>query len=233
MKVSSIYEDAKDDVNAQENGTLTHEWFNRVSRRAENRLIDFLTGDVEDAKVPAPYLSQKNKDWLAFLIVEDKKQIQDGVFPKPKDYYQFENLYGLYLKTDCNSDSKQIVRKPIELLDGSNFNERISTDVEELKPENKPISKLTAKGFEVMPEDIGSAALEYIRYPKYAHLATKFDAVYHQDVPDDLASENYEWDEYAREILVWFIVDSFCNRNRDQTLKQFNNSTAKLVREQK
>ncbi len=212
--------------------------FNRFSWIAQLKLIDWLSGDVADQVPPQPYLSQKNKDWLAFLITKFPTQVVNGLIDKPEDYYQFENFYVLGNKVngDCEEDENKSdgCNQPIELLDGSKFYTRCNTDIEELKPSfEEPICKEIGKNFEVLPTDLGSVTLEYIRYPKRAILNTKEDTVFNDLVYDAATSEDFEWPEFAREILVWFICDSFSNRTREQALKTFNTMTGKTTRDGK
>jgi hypothetical protein len=237
LDVLSIYQDsARDNVNKDENGDFGYELFNRISRRAELRLIDWLTGDVAGVAPPTPYLTQKNKDWVAFLIKKHNAQFVGGEIDKPSDYYQWDNFYriGGKVVSDCEEpeefpeDNPDI---PIEILDGQQYNVRRKTFIDELKPSyTKPVSKLVGKKFEATPKDLGSVTLEYIRYPVFGKIVTKFDPVYNDDIADPAASTDYEWDEYARELLIWFITDTFTIHNREQALKQANLQTGKTVR---
>ena len=79
-----------------------------------------------------------------------------------------------------------------------------------------------AATLELLPNDLGSVVLEYIRNPVFAEIKTKMDTVYNEEVADPDTSINYEWPEAVREVLVWFIVDLFSNYTREQALKQFN-----------
>ena len=126
-----------------------------------------------------------------------------------------------------------VIRKvPIKVLSNSKFYQRARTFIKSLQPSvDKPIAKQGGKSFEFLPDDIGSVVLEYVRYPKFASIATKFDSVYNQLVPDTVI--NYEWDEWANEILVYFICDAFANRTREQALKTTNIMTGKTIRESK
>jgi hypothetical protein len=226
LSIVSIYDDVvKDTANSDQNGAITYDMFTRMSKRAELRLLDWLSGDVSNERPPAPYLTQKNKDWLSPFIVKLPAQVVNGVIQRPADYYQYENFYrlGTKVNADCEDDDIQPTEcnTPIEILDGQQFYERCNTYIEELKPSlNVPICKLLGNTFEVLPKDLGSVCLEYIRYPNYGSIIPKIDVIYNEEVPDIVT--NYEWNENSRELLIWFICDTFANHTREQALKQFN-----------
>lgn len=233
--IDLYYSVALDDANKDSNGTLSFERFNRLSKRAELKLIDWISGDISGEKPPEPYTTQKDKDFLSPFITKYPAQIVNGAITKPSDYYGYENMYrlGNKLSADCEEEAPASdgCNTTIELLDGSQFNERCNTEIDELKPSfNLPISKLVGKQFEFIPNDLGSVVLEYIRYPKYGEIKTKMDTVYNEEVPDPATSIDYEWDDKAMNLLIWFIVDMFCNHNREQALKQFNAITGKTPR---
>lgn len=236
INVKSIHADVvQDSVNKFENGNLSIPMFSRLSRIGELWLIDWLTGDTAAQQPPAPYLSQKNKDWLAPLIKKFPVNIVNGSFTRPADYYQYENMYRIAAPTsDCedeNPDYAEVPNANITLLDGAKFNERSTTYISELKPSmGKAIAKQVGKDFEFFPKDLGPVVLEYIRYPVFAELKSKMDTVYNEEVPDDATSINYEWDENARPLLVWKITDLFFNHTREQAGKQFNAASGKTVR---
>ena len=122
------------------------------------------------------------------------------------------------VKSDCNI--------PIELLQGQQFYNRCNTSIKGLKPSfTKPICKMVGNKFEFSPRDIGSVKIEYIRYPVYGELKMKVDPVYGIEVPDTTTSIKYEWNEYAREYLLWFLVDTFSNSTREAAMKQFNSAS--------
>lgn len=230
LSVVSVYNDVvKDTANADQNGHLGYEQFTRISRRAELNLISWLTGSVDNQRVPIPYLSQKNKDWIAPFIKKKSGQVTGGVFQRPDDYYQYENFYrlGARIASDCEEDedvNPDEGNTPIELLDGQQFYERSRTRIESLKPSLlKPIAKEVGRTFEVLPLDLGSVTLEYIRYPLFGSIVGTIDPVYNEEIPGTVV--DYEWDENAREMLVWFIVDTFSNNTREQALKQFNSAS--------
>lgn len=222
------------------NGEMSYESFNRYSKHGELRLMDWITGDITGQNPPEPYITQKNKDWAATFIKKYPAQVIDGIISRPKDYYGFENLYmvGSYIRknSDCNDDEPEYdpsneSNQVIELLDGVEFNRRSTTHIKLLRPSfKKPIAKSVGDNFEFIPKDIGAVKLEYYRYPKFAEVKTKVDELYNNEVPDPLTSINYEWDEKARTILIWFIIDAYANRNSNQAMKQFNQATAKESR---
>jgi len=230
IEVVSVYNDVlKDNVNTSQNGDISIEMFNRMSKRAELRLIDYLTGGITGLDVPQMYVSQKSKDWLSPFISKHTVQVVGGVFEKPKDYYLYENLYkiGSKIKHDCDDDEEEHEDQDntlIELLDGDEFNDRKSTFIEELKVDHSsPIAKEIGLTFEVAPKDIGSVCLEYLRFPKYASIIPVNDPVYNIEVPGSVV--NYEWDERAREMLVWIITDTIANHTREEASKKFNESS--------
>ena len=240
IPVKEVYEDvSKDTVDSATNGNLDFETFNRMSKRAELRLMDFLTGDVEGVKPPTPYTDTKIKDWLSPFITPYPVQIKNGKIDKPDNYYGFENMYllGIYnVQSACYEEvnGSESCNTPIELLDGDKFYQRCNTFIEGRKPSFvKPISKAVKKTFEFLPKDLGSIVLEYIRYPKFAKIVSKIDTVYNDEVVDEALSVNYEYDESMRELLIYFITQSFGVKVREQALLLSNELKGKLVRDGK
>lgn len=238
ITVKSIYDDvALDNVNTYENGSLNFEMFNRISKRAELRMLDYLTGDVENQKPPAPYTSQKIKDWASKIITKFPVQVVAGEITKPENYYGYENMFMLSGSDPVDCDDENPVddgKQLIELMDGSKFNDRSKTNIAALKPSfKKPIAKEVGETFEFLPKDLGSIVLEYYAYPEYAKIVTKDDPIFNDEVIDEDNSTNYSWGEYARELLIYFITDTFSIHVREQALKQFNTSVGKTIRDQK
>lgn len=242
IDVLSIYEDViKDAIVADQNGDLTIAMFNRLSRRAELRLIDWLSGDPAAQQPPEPWLSQKNKDYLSLFITQKKDVVKDAKINWPSDYYRFEDLYriGLVMQSQCEDDDELEDEKPpvsddkttpITILDSSAFNERLRTFIKADMPTMEyPIGKFVGKEIEVYPKDLGNVCLEYIRYPKFASISKEIDPEY--NVPVAKKVDDYEWDEWAREPLIWFITDLFANRTSNNNLKEMNTITKKTVRE--
>lgn len=241
IPIKEVFEDVVlDNVNSSENGDLGMLMYNRLSRRAENRLHDYLTGDIENIKPPTPYTDQKLRDILSPFITKYSVNVNNGVINRPEDYYTFDNLVmlGNYDKKITNSDDEdeeaentEGCNTVIELLESSQFDMRCKTFVEGLQPSfTKPIARLVGRTIEFMPKDIGSVILQYIRYPVYGKIVPKIDEQFNDQVIDETASTNYEHDEFARELLVFFITDTFAIHTREKALKEQNMVTQKLVR---
>lgn len=225
LDVISVYNDiTKDSANTSQNGDLSYEMFSRMSKRAELRLIDWLTGDVSNERMPIPYVSQKNKDWLSPFIDKYVTNVTNGRVTRPGNYYQYENFFrnGSKVSDNCEQgDDDDECNTPITILDGDEFNDRCLSYVEGIKPSiYKPITKLVGNQFELAPKDIGTVTLEYIRYPKFASIVSRIDEEFNDEVPDIVV--DYEWNENSREILIWFILDTYANHTRENALKQFN-----------
>ena len=239
IPVSEVYDAVtKDEANIDENGQIKFSAYNRMSKKAELRLLEYLTSDVENIKPPMMFTSQKDKDWLSFLITPFPMQVSKGFITRPTDYYAYDSLalLGNYAnKNDCNDEDKLAGGNTvIELLNTNQFDERGSTYIEDLKPSFiKPIVKMVGNKFEFMPKDLGSIELSYIRYPKYASIVTKVDTKFNQEVIDIDNSSNYEWNDFALELLVYFIVNQFTINTREQALSQANRVVGKLIRDEK
>lgn len=235
MTSVEIYQDCSDRINIEENGQFSYAMFNRFSRLGELRLIEWLSGDVSALIPPEPYRSQKQRDWLSPFVVKYSANLSNGSITVPTDYYLYQDLYSLSGDPICDDTEEMVVVKiPIIMLSNDQFYMRARTFINGLKPSTKkPIAKRVGRGIEFLPEDIGSVTLEYIRYPIYAYIVTKDDTVHNQLIPDETLSTSYEWDDWAREILVFFICDAFANRTREQALKTTNILTGKTVRDSK
>lgn len=225
ISILEIYEDiVKDTANADQNGQLSYSQFSRLSKRAELNLLDYLTGGVTNERLPIPWVSQKNKDWLSPFITKYPKQVNGGTIEKPADFYQYENFYRIGSKTttDCDEDVQpDECNTPIEMLDGQQFYERCHTYIDELKVSlDKPICKMVGDEIEVAPRDLGSVVLEYVRLPLFGRITGKNDPVFNEEIPDIV--EDYEWGEFARPFLIWWITDFYTNKTREQAEKQFN-----------
>lgn len=236
ISVISIYEDVtKDSANTAENGELSIPQFNRFLRRGEISIFNWLTGDPAGIQPPTPYLTQKNKDWLSPFITKFPAHIVDGFITRPSDYAAYENFYRLGSGTSSGCDDEEIVQDEcniaIELLDGQKFYKRCNTFIEEKKPSlNKPIAKMVGNTFEVLPKDLGSVTLEYIRLPKFGEIKTKLDIVFNEVVPDPATSIDCEWDETVRDALIYIITDYYANNTRERSLKEFNEITGKQLK---
>lgn len=220
---------------------MSYTMFNRVIQRASNRTLDYITGDASGIVPPFSYSTQKAKDFIGKLITPYSAPIISGTITKPADYYTFDNLYILSLSqngceqdnTDCDSGIPivEIIGTPVEMLDGQQFKERCRTWTKSKRPSPEvPICKVIGNTIEFYPKELGSCTLEYIRYPIAGTINTMIDPVYYAIVADPATSINCEWDEWARDMLIFFATDSFANFVREDALKKFNEATGKTVR---
>lgn len=226
MDIVSLYNDVIERTEVEQNGSMTIQKFNRFNRIGELRLLDFLSGDVEGVKPPEPYNNQKLRDWLSIFIVPEKIMVQNGVIAKPENYYRFDttSILGTYRDEVCGKDA--LVSKgntPIEVMDGPQFDMRCDTYIESLQPSiRKPIGKMVGNTIEVMPKDLGSVVLYYIRYPVFGEVKVMVDPVYNNEVPDPNTSTNSEWPEYARNFLLYFITQQYAASTRERALVEQN-----------
>lgn len=240
MDIISLYEDAaRSRANKQENGYWDYTMFNRDIQLASNRTLDYITGDQANEKIPVSYSTQKAKDFIAFLITKFPTPITNGVIERPADYYNYENLYILSLKiqqgcstdnTPCDEDSpvEEIIKTPVEMLDGQQFYVRAQTYISGLKPSpKKPICKMVGNTIEFLPEELGSCVLEYIRYPIAGYIRTTIDPIFYDIVADPLTSTDCEWPEFARELLLYFLVQGFATHISENNLFQMNETSGK------
>lgn len=251
---SSIYNDVIHQISKEENGDLSYSDFNRLSKRAELRLLYLITGDIKGGIPPEPYLTQKNKDWLAPLITKYSNSLDaNAQITRPADYYGYENMYSLSSielegqadtgcdedgdDTKCDDDNSEeeaqasVNKVPIELLDGQQFYYRAKSYISGLRPsKSKPIAKEIGRNFEFLPTNLAGVTLEYVRYPVFAEIKTSTDIIYNDLIVNEGTTINYEWDESVRETLVYIIVDLFANRVREQSLKQFNEFSQKQTK---
>ena len=239
MDQISLYEDAaRDAANKDENSYLDYNMFNRMARRASLRLLNYITGDQSGQTLPLSYSTEKAKGFISYLITPYLAQVVNGVMAKPEDYYLYENLYLMALKqngceepTGCDTEDvpDEIIYTPVEMLDGQQFIVREQTYIQLLKPSlKKPIAKEVGLNIEFLPKDVGNAKLEYIRYPIAGTINTVYDATYNDQIADPSTSVDTDWPEFARELLIYFIVDSFSNHTSQQSLKQNNIITQQL-----
>lgn len=242
LSIESIYKDVQFQVH-KDNGTITFSDFNRMSIRAENRLQEFLTGGFVLADPNQAYITQRSKDILSPFIVKHKTMLDgEGQFVIPTNYHSYENMYALDMQvsgdcsdeeSSCNEEEeeKPIINKiPIDLLDGQEFYYRVNTDIKGLKPsKSKPIAKQLNGYFEVYPKNIQAVTLEYVRMPIYGQIVPMIDPIYNEEVVNPTLTRNYEWNESARELLIYFITDFYSNHLRETAMKQFNEATGKTV----
>ena len=231
IKATELYEDAaRDVVNTEQNGSFTYEKFNRISWRAQLRVIDWLTGSIKEGVMPPAPINNKNRDFLSPFIKKVTGQVVDGKFAKPADYYTWQSgsRRSVVVQDNCEDDDDDDLppsdcQPPVTLLGLDQFNERCQTYIDELKPSMvKPYAKLVGTDFYFVPKDLGPIEIEYVRYPVKAEIKTKLDPEYNDIVPDETTTINFEWEEWARELLIWFIVDTWSNWTREQALKQAN-----------
>ncbi len=231
-----IYDDViKDSINKWETAYASIDMFNRLSKRAELAIIDWLSGDVAGILPPEPWTTQKNRDWLSPFIVKFPASVDGttGYITKPANYYKYDNYYriGSKVDDDCDEPTGDQCDTPITILPGDKFNQRCVTYIQSKKPSfKKPIGKIIGNVIQVSPKDLGSVTLEYIRYPLYAAVGKTIDPVYNDEVPDPNNTTDYEWGEWARPALIYFITKYFSDHTREQALRQFNEATAKSPR---
>lgn len=236
LSVVELYNDCADTINVEENGQFSYGLFNRFAWRGQLRLLEWLSGDVSGVTPPEPYRTQKNRDWLSDFVVKYKVNVTGGTITRPDDYYLFQDMYLLRgVLVACEDDGETMTltpNLPITLVGNDKFYQLAGTYIQRLKPTaDKPIAKQVGKVYEFFPEDIGSMVLEYIRYPQRAVINPVIDQVYNQEVPGTVV--DFEWNENSREVLAWFICDSFNNRTREQAFKQLNLLTGKTPRDAK
>lgn len=234
MNVVEIYNAIADKIKPEQNGTLAISSFNIKSKTAELRLLDYLSGDVSGITPPEPYTTQKVRDWLSYFLFTQNGIVEGGGFEKPADYYMFENMaiIGSYKDDDCGDEVlREGCDTPIELLDGAAYDERCKTKIKSLKPSiKKPISKIVGQNFQFNPKDLGSIKLTYKRYPVFAVVKVMVDPIYNDEVPDPATSINYEWPDFARGLLIWFICQQYPTSTREAALAQQLNNEGKTVR---
>lgn len=225
----------QDKASAPEHGDLRFASFNRMSRQAELKCIDFLTGDVEGIRPPFMYTTQKLKSWVSFLIAKKEGIVDNGLFEKPEDYYRYENMYNITPTSDdfdCDTVDFRIVNTKIDIVNGAEFSDRMGSYILGVKPDIKhPIAKEIGNSFEIAPSQVGAVYLEYIRYPKFAEVKTKQDNVYNDLEIDELTSTNYEWPEYASSLLIWFITNEYAVNKREESLIALNRGAGMLSRD--
>lgn len=239
VSVIEVFNAVKDQIHAPQNGELTYDDFNLRSKIAELKMLGWLTGNPDaKAQGPTPYDNQKSRDWLTPLIKKAPLNVSDGNIIRPDDYYQYENMYVMVSECgcikkdscDCGEEDQVINKYPVDMLEGQQFYKRANTNIKLEKPSlKKAISKQVGKKFEFSPKDAGSVELEYISYPsQYGMIVGTVDQKFNEEIPDLSLSKDYIWDDWALDVLAWFIVDGFANRTRDTALKNMNAQTGKL-----
>lgn len=227
LNVNSVFLDVCDRVVPEQNGSVVFSKFNRFSKLAELKLLNWLTGNISGQQgFPEPYSTQKEIDYVSFLISTDKKQVESGLADKPDGYYMWERAAIIGDRKDelCGEDIIiSGVDTPIELLDSQVFDNRSQTYIQSLKPSiRKPICKIVGDSLMLLPKDLGSIIIEFKRYPIYAELKTKIDTVYNNEVYDSDASIDYEWPEAVRQDLIFFITQFYGVGTRENAIQQQN-----------
>lgn len=234
IPVQEVKEDVYDQLLTTSNGEPSFDLFNRFSRLAELDLMDWLSGKLQGKTLPDIFNSQKDRDSLSPFIKKFSTVVTGGVIIRPKDYYQWNNIYlvgdpGNNTQVCVDEDEPyptDVCDRNVEILDSDQFNTRCVTYIKGLQPSlKKPIAKEIGNDFEFKPKDCGAVRLEYFRYPVYGKIVTMFDAQYNEDVVNVNASTDYEWNDNARGVLIWLIVDRFANRTSNMSLKQMNAAT--------
>lgn len=230
----------KDDVNSVENGNMGGDRFNRLSKRAELKVLDYLTGDVEGIIPPVMFSTGKLNDWLSQFIELKTVNVVNGYAKKPEGFYKIVSLSAITGDTqedenECDNNINEhidICRNPIDLLTEDEFNFRCVTSIKGLKPTFlNPIAKRTDTGFAFAPKDIGFVEISCVRYPKFAEIKFKEDPLYKTMEIDEEESTNYEYGEWATEMLIYFITQLWAKHTREDALAQHNNLVGKSVRD--
>ena len=225
MLINSIFLNVSDRIVPEQNGSIVYTKYNRFSQLGELRLLYWLTGNISNQLgYPEPYSTQKIRDFLSPFLTSEKIQVENGIAVKPANYYMWERAAIIGDRRDelCGEDVIITgIDTPIELLDAATFDARSQTYIASLRPSlRKPICKLVGDSILTLPKDLGSIIVEYKRYPVFGKIETKIDEVYNNEVVDEDASKNYEWGEYARELLVFFIVEQYPISTRENALQQ-------------
>ncbi len=238
IDVYEVFQNANDRINEDEGGYMTVEQFNRYSWLGQLRFMDWLSGSVQGKLPPEAYVFQKSRDWISPFITIYEKQVENGKVTKPENYYKYESAVkknGTIKnevcgdEEDADEDEYEIVPDTvITLLENSKFAVRLNTYIESLKPSvDNPIAKMVGKDFHFEPKDLGSVAIEYLRYPVRSELIMDEDPVYNDKVYNKAASTQFEWGEYARPMLVAFICQEFYNSTRDFSGVRLNDEQTK------
>jgi hypothetical protein len=234
MEINGVFLDVLDRVSPEMNGSLTIQKFNRYSKLAELKLLNWLSGTLSGEQgYPEPYTTQKSSDYLSPFVSTDKKQVENGIAQKPDGYYLWQKAAIIGDRKDELCGEPVIITgvdTPIERLDSAPFDSRSQTHIESLKPSiRKPICKIVGDSILTLPKDLGSILIEFVRYPVYGELKTMIDTVYNNEVVDLENSVNYEWNEYAREPLIFFITQFYGAGTRESNLQQQNSLVGKTA----
>lgn len=233
IEVNSLFLDLCDRVVPEQNGNVLFTRFNRFSKLAELKLLNWLTGEISGSQqgYPTPYTTEKVRDLLSPLLASEKIQVENGTCNKPDGYYMFERAAIIGDRRDelCGEDVIITgIDTPIELLDAAVFDNRSQTYIQSLKPSiKKPICKIVGNEYHFLPKDLASIIIEFKRYPVYAELKATVDTVYNIEIVDLATSIDYEWGEYAREPLLFFMTQFFGAGTRESAIQQQNSLVSK------
>jgi len=226
IPVVEIYQDVKDQVNLPVMGRFSIDLFNRFSKLAELTLIDWLTFKEgqgrKPVEAPAPWLTQKNKDWLQPFIAEYSVYAPKDGFSAPKNYYTFEDMRLVEVGCDDELDENKI-----DLLTSQAFSTRRKSTIPGM---NGKICEQVDNKFRFSPAEIGDVKLIYIRFPQFASVLKSIDQRYNTEVPAATGNVNYEWHEGVRSILVHNIASRFFVKQKDPTGLQLNGAAEDLGR---
>jgi hypothetical protein len=175
IKIKKVFDGVVvDNINTPSNGDLSFDRFNRLSERAELRMLDWLTGDIAGIQPPQPYLTQKNKDWASFLLKDYQGNVSKGLLAWPEDYYLYEAMRPINssLQADCETGKEYESDEPgggtIELLDTQVFDDRANTYVKRLKPSaERAIVRSKGREYRFLPKDLCPEEHIYYLYPVY------------------------------------------------------------------
>lgn len=234
LNVNSVWLDVSDRIVPEQNGSVTFSKFNRFSKLAELKLLNWLTGNISNQQgYPEPYSTEKVRDYISFLLTSEKIQVENGIAEKPSGYYMWDRAAIVGDRRDelCGEDVIiSGIDTPIELLDAASFDARSQTHIKSLKPSiTKPICKLLGDSILLLPKDLGTIIVEYKRYPVYAELKTTIDPVYNNDVYDDTTSIDYEWSDNVIQDLVFFITQFYGAGTRESAIQQQNSLIGKTA----
>lgn len=229
-----LYLSVMDKVAEEQNGSMGIARYNRFSKMAELRLMDYLTGDVAGIQPPENYTTLKDKDFTSPFVAKHTAQVQGGVVAKPSDYYEFENAWVIGSYRDKMCEEPALItgdNTPIELTDNDAFDERNNSYILNVKPTmKKPIMKMDGDGFYFSPKDLGSVIISYKRLPIFGEIKIKHDNEFNQDVPDEVNSVNYQWPMGCAGLLEYYIMQQYPTRTREVAFTQQLNAEGKSAR---
>lgn len=218
IDIQELYDAVIAQANSEETG-LVSPVFNSFCMAAELDILDWLTGkemNGQPTPAPAPFLTQKNKDFLLPFIVAKDANFKDGIIPVPEDYYTFQSLRVAWADADGAHD--------VDLINSNKVANRKNSKIKGISPTTKkPITEIVNGNFFLHPEKMdGQSRLIYIRYPVYGKYITKIEPIYKQEVIDTSLSKNLEWPEALLPYFMWRINHLLNIRNRETDAYQMN-----------